>query len=85
MRHPYAIISMVKAILGILVMTIVYTTINVYEDPAIGISLFSLGIFITAWGASFFLFLTIQKRQKTEKHTDENRQMKESYKLSLLF
>lgn len=80
--YLYHIISGVKCLLGIAILFITYTSINVSEDPAIGIGLGFLGIFITAWGASFYLFLRIQKLYR---HLDHMTLIKESYKLSLLF
>ncbi|MFA7717410.1 MAG: hypothetical protein WC875_01740 [Candidatus Absconditabacterales bacterium] len=78
----YHIASLTKFVLGALILIIDYTSINVYEDPAIGIGLGFLGLFIICWGASFYLFLRIQKMYR---HTDKIRLAKDSYKLSLLF
>ncbi len=78
----YYIASIIKLILWLFIVIITYTSINIYEDPAIWISLWFIGAFITIRGASFFLFLRWQKmfRQK-----EEERIVKDSYKLSLLF
>lgn len=78
----YHIASLSKFVLGVLILIIDYTSINVYEDPAIGIGLGFLWLFIAAWGASFYLFLRIQKRYR---HIDDIQLSKDSYKLSLLF
>jgi hypothetical protein len=78
----YHIASLSKFVLGALILIIDYTAINVYEDPAIGIGLGFLGLFIACRGASFYLFLRIQKMYR---HTDQIRLAKDSYKLSLLF
>ncbi len=78
----YYIASLSKFILWAIILIMDYTTLNVYEDPAIAIGLGFLGLFIAARGASFFLFLWIQKWYR---HVDSERLVKDSYKLSLLF
>lgn len=80
--YLYYIASLIKLVLGVLIMLITYTSINVYEDPVIGIALGIVGLFIAARGASFYLFLGIQKRFRDVSKT---RLIKDSYKLSLLF
>ncbi len=79
----YQLLSAIKCTLGLVILMITYTSINVYEDPAIAIGLSFLGIFIAARWASFFLFLLIQKAYR--KHLDHLTIVKESYKLSLIF
>ncbi|MEI6118314.1 MAG: hypothetical protein WCP92_03580 [bacterium] len=37
--YLYHIASLIKFVLGVLIMIITYTSINVYEDPIIGIGL----------------------------------------------
>lgn len=78
----YHIASLAKFVLWVIILIIDYTTINVYEDPAFGIGLGFLWLFIASRGASFYLFLWIQKRYR---HADNIRLIKDSYKLSLLF
>ncbi|MCX6822751.1 MAG: hypothetical protein NTX91_01985 [candidate division SR1 bacterium] len=78
----YYIASLSKFVLGVLILIMDYTSINVYEDPAIGIGLGFLGLFIAAWGGSFFLFYRIQKLYR---HIEKGQLVKDSYKLSLLF
>lgn len=80
--YLYHIISGIKCFLGIAILYIVYSSINIYEDPIVGISFGFLGIFIASRGASFFLFLGIQKIYR---HIEKIRLIKDSYKLSLLF
>lgn len=80
--HLYHIASLIKLVLGIGIMLITYTSINVYEDPVIGIWLGILWLFIASRGASFYLFLGIQKRFR---EISQTRLIKDSYKLSLLF
>ena len=78
----YHIISLIKFFLGVAIMTIVYTSINIYEDPVIWIWLWFLWLFIASRWASFFLFLGIQNIYR---HVEKIRLIKDSYKLSLLF
>jgi len=80
--YLYYIASLIKFVLGVTIMIITYTSINVYEDPVIGIWLGILWLFIAARGASFFLFLGIQKFFRD---IPKDRLVKDSYKLSLLF
>ncbi len=80
--YLYHIASLIKLILGLLIILITYTSINIYEDPIIGIWLGMLWLFIAARGASFYLFLGIQKLFRD---ISETRLIKDSYKLSLLF
>ncbi len=68
--------------LGAGIMLITYTSINVYEDPVIGIGLGILWLFIASRWASFYMFLGIQKRFRD---LSQMRLIKDSYKLSLLF
>ena len=65
-----------------MMMLIVYTSINIYEDPTIGIGLGFVWLFIASRGISFYLFLWIQNLYR---HSDKLRIIKDSYKLSLLF
>jgi O-antigen/teichoic acid export membrane protein len=78
----YYIASIIKLILWLLIITITYTSINIYEDPSIWISLWFIGTFIAIWWLSFFLFLWGQKLFRKK---NEERITKDSYKLSLLF
>jgi len=80
--YLYHIISGIKFILWIAIILIVYTSINIYEDPAIGIWLGFLWIFIASRGISFYLFIGIQNFYR---HIEKIRIIKDSYKLSLLF
>jgi hypothetical protein len=74
--------SIAKIILGLLIVFITYTYINVYEDPVIAISLGFIWIFIWIRWISFYLFLW---GQKLFRKADQLRILKDSYKLSLLF
>ena len=78
----YYIASITKLILWLFIVIITYTSINIYEDPAIWISLWFIGAFIAIRWFSFFLFL---RGQKIFRQKEEERIVKDSYKLSLLF
>jgi hypothetical protein len=80
--YLYHIASLIKFVLGLIILLITYTSINVYEDPVIGIGLSILWLFIAARGASFYLFLVLQKFFRD---LSPDRLIKDSYKLSLLF
>lgn len=80
--YLYHIASLIKLVLGLIILLITYTSINVYEDPVIGIGLGVLWLFIFARGISFYLFLGIQKFFR---EISQTRLIKDSYKLSLLF
>jgi uncharacterized membrane protein YkgB len=79
----YHLASAIKFALWVAIIIITYTSINVYEDPIIGIALAFLWIFIAARWGSFYLFLWIQKLYEPKK--DTLLKYKDSYKLSLLF
>lgn len=81
--YLYHLASAIKFALGTAIIIITYTSINIYEDPVIGIALAFLWIFIAARWGSFYLFLGIQKLYKHKKDTLSI--YKDSYKLSLLF
>lgn len=80
--HLYYIASIIKIILGLAVLLLTYSSINIYEDPLIWIGLAVVGLFVVSRGASFYLFLLIQKRFRD---LSSDRLIKDSYKLSLLF
>lgn len=79
----YNISSLTKIILWAVILLITYTSINVYEDPIIALSLWFLWIFILSRWISFFLFL-FEQRLFHQLKSEENI-TKDSYKLSLLF
>ena len=78
----YYIASITKLILWLFIVLITYTSISIYEDPVIWISLWFIWVFITVRWLSFFLFL---QWQKIFRKIDKERMVKDSYKLSLLF
>jgi hypothetical protein len=79
----YQIASATKLILWLIILILVYSCINVYEDPGIWISLWFLWLFIMLWWLSFYIFLLWQKTFRSNQ--DQERITKDSYKLSLLF
>lgn len=79
----YNTTAIAKIVLWAIILLITYTSINVYEDPIVAISLWFLWIFILARWVSFFLFLFEQKL--FHKLKSEENIKKDSYKLSLLF
>lgn len=79
----YHIASITKLILGLAILFITYTSINVYEDPAVAIGLWFVGLFIAMRWGSFYIFLVLQRLFRA--HIGADRIMKDSYKLSLLF
>lgn len=78
----YYIASIIKLILWLFIILVTYTSINIYEDPTIWISLWFIWSFIAIRWFSFFLFL---RGQKLFRKKEEERIVKDSYKLSLLF
>lgn len=81
-QHIYHIASSIKAVIWLFITIFTYTTINIYEDTAIAIILLFIWIFTLARGLSFFLFLWWYK---IFSKLPNEIQIKESYKLSLLF
>jgi len=79
----YHIASITKLVLWLAILFITYTSINVYEDPAVAIGLGFLGLFIAMRWGSFYVFLVLQRLFRA--HMGVDRIMKDSYKLSLLF
>lgn len=79
----YKIASITKLILWILILFLVYSYINVYEDPTIWLSLGFLWLFISLRWLSFFIFILAQNLINNKK--SQERITKDSYKLSLLF
>ena len=57
--------------------------INVYEDPLVGIGLGLVGVFVLSRGVSFFVFFYVQELFRKIEYRERN--LKDSYKLSLLF
>ena len=79
----YKLWSLIKIILGAVILLIDYTMINVFEDPLIWIGLGLIGSFILTRGVSFFIFFYAQELFRRIEFRDRN--LRDSYKLSFLF
>jgi len=79
----YKYLSLIKLIVGSLILFIDYVAINVFEDPLVAIWILLVGSFLLSWWASFFFFLFVQKVFKNK--NIQNSSESESYKLSFLF
>jgi len=79
----YKYLSLIKLIVGLLILFIDYAAINVFEDPFVAIWILLVWSFLVARGASFFFFLFTQNIFKNKKN--QNSPESESYKLSFLF
>ena len=79
----YKYLSLIKLIVGLVILFVDYAAINVFEDPFVAIWILLVGSFLVARWASFFFFMLIQKifRNKNVQDSPES----ESYKLSFLF
>ncbi|MBP6911137.1 hypothetical protein KBC03_06185 [Patescibacteria group bacterium] len=77
-------LSFLKLLIGATLLCVAFFTINVYEDPGIGIAMILFGMFFLARGASFFLFMLLQNLFHKFPLSEQKKE-KESYKLSLLF
>lgn len=79
----YKYLSLIKLVVGLIILFIDYAAINVFEDPLIAIWILLVGVFLASRWASFFFFLFIQKIFRNKKI--QNSPESESYKLSFLF
>lgn len=79
----YKYLSLIKLIVGLLILFVDYTAINVFEDPFVAIWILLVWSFLVARWASFFFFMFIQKVFKNDKSLNSSES--ESYKLSFLF
>ena len=79
----YKYLSLIKLIVGLLILFVDYTAINVFEDPFVAIWILLVWSFLVARWASFFFFMFIQKVFKNNKSLCSPES--ESYKLSFLF
>jgi hypothetical protein len=79
----YKYLSLIKLVVGLLILFIDYAAINVFEDPFVAIWILLVGSFLVTRWASFFFFLFIQKTFKNK--NIQNAPASESYKLSFLF
>ena len=79
----YKYLSLIKLVVGLLILFVDYAAINVFEDPFVAIWILLVWSFLVARWASFFFFLFTQKLFKNKKI--QNSPESESYKLSFLF
>ena len=79
----YKYLSLIKLIVGLIILFIDYVAINVFEDPFVAIWVLLVWFFLVTRWASFFFFLFTQKVFKNKKI--QNSPEAESYKLSFLF
>ena len=79
----YKYLSLIKLIVGLIILFVDYAAINVFEDPFVAIWILLVGAFFVARWASFFFFMFIQKVFKNKKNQESPES--ESYKLSFLF
>ena len=77
----YSAWALLKILVGIAILAILYNYVNVYQDPAIGISFGFLGIFMLVRGLCYFVFLRMHRFFSAKpKHLHTSL----SYKLSLM-
>jgi len=79
----YKYLSLIKLIVGLIILFIDYAAINVFEDPFVAIWILLVWSFLVARWISFFFFLFVQKVFKNKNIQDSPES--ESYKLSFLF
>lgn len=79
----YKYLSLIKLIVGLLVLFVDYAAINIFEDPFVAIWILLVWSFLVARWASYFFFMFVQKIFKNNKL--QNSPESESYKLSFLF
>ena len=79
----YKYLSLIKLIVGLIILFVDYAAINVFEDPFVAIGILLVWSFLVARWASFFFFMFVQKIFKNKKI--QNSPESESYKLSFLF
>lgn len=79
----YKYLSLIKLVVGLIILFVDYAAINVFEDPFVAIWILLIWCFLVARWASFFFFIFIQKVFKNKNLEDSLES--ESYKLSFLF
>ena len=79
----YKYLSLIKLVVGLIILFVDYAAINVFEDPLVAIGILLVWCFLVARWASFFFFMLVQKVFKNKKIQDSPES--ESYKLSFLF
>ena len=79
----YKYLSLIKLIVGWLILFIDYAAINVFEDPFVAIWILLVWSFLLTRWASYFFFMFIQRVFRNKKNQDSPEA--ESYRLSFLF
>ena len=79
----YKYLSLIKLIVGLVILFVDYAAINVFEDPFVAIWILLVWSFLVARWASFFFFMLVQKIFRNKKILESPES--ESYKLSFLF
>ena len=79
----YKYLSLIKLIVGRLILFIDYAALNVFEDPFVAIWILLVWSFLLTRWASYFFFMFIQRVFRNKKNQDSPEA--ESYRLSFLF
>ena len=79
----YALASGIKIIFWGVILAITLTQLNIKEDPEISLALLLIGIFVCAWGISYFLFYGWEVLFRL--NIPEEKMQKDAYKSSFLF
>ena len=79
----YALASGIKIIFWGVILAITLTQLNIKEDPEIALALLLIGIFVCAWGISYFLFYGWEVLFRL--NIPEEKMQKDAYKSSFLF
>ena len=79
----FTIASLIKVILGLGIMVLTLTQLNVREDPEIAITMFLIATAVLSWGVAYFVFWGGQELFLIDANKEEVQKL--SYKCSLLF
>lgn len=79
----YRLASLIKLLLGLVVVVIDALLISIKEDPAIALTLGMIGVFLFFWGLSYFLFYGAQWLVSTK--ISKERMQSDAYKSAFLF
>ena len=79
----YKYLSLIKLIVGLIILFVDYAAINVFEDPFVAIWIFLVWSFLVARWTSFCFFMFTKKIFNNKKNQSSSES--ESYKLSFLF
>ncbi len=81
--QTYSIWALIKFIIWVIIVSILFKYVNVYQSPILGLSFGYLGLFMILRGIMYFFFLWLYKLRSS--NTSDLKQSSFSYKLSLLF